>query len=41
MPGTKTRIKILGAAWLVLGGFFLALALVAFLSVVIGDDPET
>ena len=40
MLGTKNRnIKILGAAWLVLGGIFLALALVAFLSVVLGDDP--
>ena len=33
------KIKILGAGWLVLGGIFLALALLAFLSVVIGDDP--
>ena len=41
MPETKNRnIKILGAGWLVLGGLFLALALIAFLSVVIGDDPE-
>ena len=41
MPKASSRnIKILGAAWLVLGGIFLALALVAFLSVVIGDDPE-
>ena len=42
MPETKNRkFKILGAAWLGLGGIFLALALVAFLSVVIGNDPET
>ena len=41
MLGTSNRnIKILGAAWLGLGGIFLALAFVAFLSVVIGDDPE-
>jgi hypothetical protein len=33
------RIKLLGAGWLGLGGIFLALAFVAFLSVVIGDDP--
>ena len=42
MRGTKNRnIKILGAGWLVLGGIFLALAVMAFLSVVIGDDPAT
>ncbi len=41
MYGTRNRnIKILGAGWLVFGGIFLALALLAFLSVVIGDDPE-
>ncbi len=40
MRGTKNRnIKILGAAWLVPGVIFLALAFVAFLSVVLGDDP--
>ena len=42
MRGTMNRnIKILGAAWLGFGGIFLALAFIAFLSVVIGDDPET
>ena len=40
MPETNNRkFKILGAAWLGLGGIFLALAFLAFLSVVIGDDP--
>ena len=40
MLGTTNRkIKILGAVWLGVGGIFLALAFVAFLSVVIGDDP--
>ena len=40
MRGTKNRnIKILGAAWLVTGAVFLALAIIAFLSVVLGDDP--
>ena len=33
------RFKILGAGWLSLGGLFLALAFMAFLSVVLGDDP--
>ena len=32
--------KILGTAWLALGGIFLALALLAFVSVVLGDDPD-
>lgn len=42
MPQTHNRkFKILGAGWLVLGGIFLALALIALLSVVIGDDPAT
>ena len=41
MSETKHRkFKVLGAGWLGLGGIFLALAFVAFLSVVIGDDPE-
>ncbi|MDA1347919.1 MAG: hypothetical protein O3A47_03510 [Chloroflexi bacterium] len=41
MPKANNRnIKILGAGWLVLGGIFLAIALVAFLSVVIGNDPD-
>ena len=40
MRGTKNRnIKILGAAWLVMGAVFLALAIIASLSVVLGDDP--
>ena len=40
MLGTKNRnIKILGAAWLVPGGIFVALAFIAFLSVVLGNDP--
>ena len=40
IPKTSNgRIKLLGAAWLGLGGIFLALAFIAFLSVVIGDDP--
>ena len=38
---SNRNIKILGAGWLGLGGIFLALAFVALLSVVIGDDPET
>ena len=42
MLGTANRnIKILGAGRLVMGGVFLALAMIAFLPVVIGDDPET
>ena len=40
MHRTNSRnIKILGAGWLTLGGIFVALAIVAFLSLVIGDDP--
>ena len=38
---SNRNIKILGAGWLGLGGIFLALAFVALLSVLIGDDPET
>ena len=39
MSETKNRkFKVLGAAWLGLGGLFLALAFIAFLSVVLGDD---
>ena len=41
MPETTNRkFKILGTAWLALGGIFLALALLAFVSVVLGDDPD-
>ena len=40
MLGNKNRnIKILGAAWLGMGGILLALAFIAFLSVVVGEDP--
>ena len=40
MPETNNRkFKILGAAWLGVGGIFLALAFIAFGSVVFGDDP--
>ena len=40
MPETNNRkFKILGAAWLGVGGILLALALLAFGSVVLGDDP--
>ena len=42
MPKTTNgRIKFLGAGWLGFGAIFLALAFLAFLSVVIGDDPES
>jgi len=40
MLGNKNRnIKILGAAWLGMGGILLVLAFIAFLSVVVGEDP--
>ena len=40
MSDTNSRkFKILGAGWLGLGGLWLALAFVAFLSVILGDDP--
>ena len=39
MSETKNRkFKVLGAGWLGLGGIFLALAFIAFVSVVLGDD---
>ena len=34
------NIRILGIAWVVWGVFFLGLAVVAYISVVLGDDPE-
>ena len=40
MSETKNRkFKVLGAGWLGLGGIFFALAFIAFVSVVLGDDP--
>ena len=41
LRNSNRNIKILGAAWLGFGGIFVALAFIAFVSVVIGDDPET
>ena len=39
MPETNNRkFKILGAGWLVLGGLWFALAFMAFVSVVQGDE---
>ncbi len=39
---TKNRkFKVLGAGWLGMGIPFLALAFIAFLSVILGDDPAT
>ena len=38
---TNRKFRFLGAGWVGWGGFFLAIAFLAFLSVVIGDDPET
>ena len=42
MPESKNRyIRILGVAWVGWGVLFFALAIVVWISVVLGDDPES
>ena len=38
---TKRNIRLLGVGWLGFGVLLFALAFIAFLSVVLGDDPAT